>query len=602
MTSEAGPTEASLIGEFIDRMRQQLTAPGAAFEVAPEDVRGSRLDVFRHRARSARELLETSAGFGERTFLIDGDLRLDFSTHLAKVDAFACHLQREVGVAPGDRVAIYSANRWEWVVAYWAIISVGAIPAAFNGWWTRDEALDAAALAGPVLILGDEPRLGRLAASDHCAPLFGLADLGVAASVFEGEHPIVPSVDEDAPAELIFTSGTTGRAKAVAVPHRSLVGFVQMNLFSEAVGRLAGGGALPMHGDALPLSDEIVLVTSPLFHVSMLHGVVAQAVGNGSAFVLLPGRFDPVWVLATIEEERVTRWLALGSAGPRLAASDAVGTYDTGTVRQLGVGGAPVSPAVQDALRSAFPSAKESIGMGYTSTEAGAVIAGIGGPEYRAHPTSTGRLNVTTELELRHPSGVAVGEGDYGEVHIRSPYMMLGYWKDPAASSAVLKSDGWLAMGDIARIEDGLLYIDSRARDMILVSGENVSPTEIEFRLDAHPGVIEAAVIAVDDDVTGDAACAIVSVDPGTAVTAEQLESWCRESLAGYKVPTHWYLLDEALPRTASGKLLKQALRVRIDSGELVHTMCSTQRPVQRPRARAARVSGSQSAERGADA
>jgi acyl-CoA synthetase (AMP-forming)/AMP-acid ligase II len=222
---------------------------------------------------------------------------------------------------------------------------------------------------------------------------------------------------------------------------------------------------------------------------------------------------------------------------------------------------------VQKALRDAFPSTNNTMGMGYTSTEGGAVIASIGGPELLAHPTSTGRVTVTTEVELRSPDGVPVPEGEFGEVHVRSAYLMLGYWNDPAASAAVLKPGGWLAMGDVARLQDGLLHIDSRARDMILVSAENVSPTEVEFRLEAHPAVVEAAVFAVDDAVTGDAVCAVVSVAAGSTVSPEDLAAWCREGLAPYKVPTQWHLLDEPLPRTASGKLLKHVLRARVGEG-----------------------------------
>jgi acyl-CoA synthetase (AMP-forming)/AMP-acid ligase II len=207
------------------------------------------------------------------------------------------------------------------------------------------------------------------------------------------------------------------------------------------------------------------------------------------------------------------------------------------------------------------------MGMGYTSTEGGAVVASIGGPEFLAHPTSTGRITVTTRVELRDPEGKSVAEGDAGEVHVRSPYVMSGYWNDPAASAAVLKEGGWLAMGDVARFEGGLLYIDSRARDMILVSAENVSPTEVEYCLEAHEAVAEAAVFAVDDAVTGDAVCAVVSLH--SAVSEDDLAAWCRHQLAHYKVPTHWYLVGDPLPRTASGKLLKHQLRAAVEQGEI---------------------------------
>ena len=557
------------VATIMAQLRDKLTAEGALFEVVEEDVRGHRMPVFRHRARSLRELLEGSARFGDRPYVVDGDVRLSFAEHLTQVDAMATVFQREHAIRPGDRVAIFAANRWEWVVCYWALVSIGAIPAAFNGWWTPDEFAHATQLVEPVLVLADGPRLERVAASGLDVQTFDLDEVARCAEAHAGEKPDYPEIAEDDPAVLFFTSGTTGRPKAVTVPHRALVGFAQLSAFAPQMARVGMGADVPLAGDDLPAGDDVVLVTSPLFHTSMLNGVVLLAILNGTAFVLLPGRFDPERVLATIERERATTWLALGSAGPRLAACDAVGRYDTSSIRYVGVGGAPVSPAVQDGLRRSFPSANGTMGMGYTSTEGGAVIASIGGPEFQAHPTSTGRVTVTTQLELRDPDGKPVPEGEHGEVHVRSPYLMLGYWNDPEATAGALKDGGWLAMGDVARLEDGLLYIDSRARDMILVSAENVSPTEVEAALEAHEDVLEAAVFAVDDAQTGDAVCAVVTVGPASDVTPEALTDWCRKSLAHYKVPTHCLLTQEPLPRTATGKLLKHVLRARFESGEL---------------------------------
>jgi len=550
-------------------VKQLLIAPGGLYEVVEEDVRGNRMPVFRHRACSLPELLSRSARFGERTFLVDGHVRLDFATHLAMVDAFASNLQRRFGVRSGDRVAIYAANRWEWVVCFWAIVSAGAIPAAFNSWWTPDEFAHAAELVEPVLVIGDGPRCERIVQSAVEVPILDLDELVEIVNEHAGERPDAPPAAEDDPAVLIFTSGTTGRPKAVTAPHRAAIGFAQVKTFADAIGRVGAGGPVPVAGDQIPASDDVALATAPLFHSSMLYGVVLMALVRGAALVLLPGRFDPERVLATIEREQVTSWLAMGSAGPRVSSSPALGRYDNTSLRQIGFGGAPVSPAVQDALRRAFPSAAESLALGYGSTEAGAVVASINGSEFRANPTSTGRAEVTTRLELRDPAGLPVPQGAVGEVHVRSPYLMLGYWGNRAASSEVLKDGGWLAMGDIAGMRDGLLFIDSRARDLILVSAENVAPTEVEYCLEGHRGVLEAAVFAVDDDVTGDAVCAAVTLSADNAPATVELVAWCRERLAHYKVPTRWYLRTEPLPRTASGKLVKHVLRSLVEDGAL---------------------------------
>ncbi|GLX02667.1 class I adenylate-forming enzyme family protein [Microtetraspora sp. NBRC 16547] len=553
--------------ERLSELAAKITAPGMLFEVTEEEVLGQRMRVFKNRHRSLREFLGASRRFGTRTYLVDGDVRLDYATTLAQVDALASALRRDYGIQPGDRVAIYAANRWEWVVSFWAVASAGAIPAAFNSLWTRDEYIHAVNLTTPRLVIGDARRLEGARSSGLDTPLLDMVEFPGIVALHAGERPETVPVDEDDPALLIFTSGTTGRSKAVIISHRSACGFVQLNQFAEVRGMVLFGAPIPKVGDELPPSDDVTLTTAPLFHMTMVQGGIMALLAKGAELVLVPGRFDPERVLATIERERVTSWSPLGSAATRVANCPAIERYDTSSLRILGVGGAPVSPAVQDGLRRAFPSASALLGMGYTSTEGGAVIATISGPEFAQHPQSTGRITFTTQVELRDVDGRPVPAGQYGEVHVRSPYIMLGYWNDPEATAPAIKPGRWLAMGDIARFEDGLLYIDSRARDMILVSAENVSPTEVEYVLESHPRVVEAAVFAVNDDITGDAVCAVLSV--GDMVTRDELTAWCSERLARYKVPTRWHIIQRPLPRTASGKLVKRELRLQVEKGVL---------------------------------
>jgi long-chain acyl-CoA synthetase len=537
-----------------------LAAPGGYFEVGVESVRGTAMPVFTQRARSLRQLLEDTVRFADRTYLVEDDTRLTYGRHLELVDGLAAALRKGYGIQPAQRVAIFAANRWEWVVAFWAVASVGAIPCAYNGFWTCDEFTHATALVQPTLVIGDTDRLARVAEATAGIALLNLDDVTSLAESHRGIAAEPVAVSEDDPAVLIFTSGTTGYPKAVTTPARGLVGFAQLSAYQEALARVAMGGSVPQSFADLPAAGDVILVTSPLFHTSMLYGVFVRAMLRGSSAVLLPGRFDPERVLAAIDRERVTSWLALGSSAARVCAVPDRDRFDTSSLMHVGVGGAPVSPAVQQALRETFPRVSERLSMGYASTESVATVASIGGPDFIAHPTSTGRPVVTVEIEVRDPSEAVVPDGEMGEVHVRSPYVMLGYWDDPEASAAVLKAGGWLAMGDVGRRASGRLYIDSRARDLILVNAENVSPTEVEYCLEAHPGVTEAAVFAVDDELTGDAVCAVVLAD-ADAVTPDDLTAWCRQSLAHYKVPTRWHIVDQPLPRTASGKLVKREIR-----------------------------------------
>lgn len=543
-------------------VRAQLTARGAPFEMVVEEVLGVRMRVFKNRARSLRELLVASARHGDAEYLVDGTQRISYAEHLGRVASVARVLHDEYGVRKGDRVAIFAANCAEWAISFWASVSLGGIVSAMNGWWTADEFSHAMEVCEPRLLIGDRKRLERVPRAALTTAVAEIeTDLPSMASDRRGSELPEISISEDDPALILFTSGTTGRAKGALNSHRSMCGFVQSSLYNGALSALAAArkkeGGSPAPGVS---RKQTVLVTSPMFHLSMLHGAVLMQMALGGRLVILRGRFDPETALRTIERERVTLWPALGSAAPLVAAHPDLRKYDLSSVDSIGIGGAPVSPSIQDALREAFPSAALGLRMGYTSSEAVGIVANIGGTEYQQNPTSTGRIADGIEVEIRDAAGRAVPDGVEGEIHVRSPYLMLEYWRNPEATKAAIKPGRWLAMGDIGRLEGGRLYINSRARDMILVNAENVYPIEVEYRLDAHPAVIESAVVPVDDPLTGQAVMAVIVIGAGEAPSADELESWCRETLARYKVPTRWSFRRDRLPRNPTGKVLKSLL------------------------------------------
>jgi acyl-CoA synthetase (AMP-forming)/AMP-acid ligase II len=541
-----------------------LAGPGEPFEIVDDDVLGERMTVYRNRPRSLREVLEDSARHGDAEYVVCGDERLTYTEHLARVAAFASALRDDYGVTKGDRVAILAANCPEWIVAFWATVSLGAVCTSMNAWWADPELEYALGHSEPTVVVGDAERLARVRSVAPDAP-FRTIETGddFAALVEEHRGAALPAVEiaEDDPAVLLYTSGTTGRSKGALASHRAVCGMISTSMHGGAMAMLAAGAGAPTPG------ANVALVTVPLFHASGLYGFVVLQLTAGGKVVLRRGRFDPDDVLRLVEEERVTAWSALGSMGPRVAERALASGRDTSSLRVLAVGGAPVSPAQQEMLRVAFPHAQNAVSMGYTSSEAVGMVTRIGGEEMRAHPTSAGRVVPTVQMEIRGPDGTPVPDGADGEIHVRSPYLMLGYWRDQAATDAVLLPGRWLAMGDIGALRDGLLYINSRARDMILVNAENVFPTEVEFRLDEHPAVRECAVIGVDDVMTGQAVCAVVVAADDAAVPEDELRAWCREGMAGYKVPTQWVFRTEPLPRNPSGKVLKRELLAEVEGG-----------------------------------
>ena len=545
---------------------QELTGPGGLFELTTEDVLGQPAAVFSTRMRSLREMVANTANFGDREFLVLEDQRHTFDDFIAQVAVAATALQRR-GIGHGDRVAIFAANCPEWVVSFFAATSIGAIVSAYNGWWTADEVDYATALSDPALVIADRPRLERSGTGGTDAPCLVVED-DWADFMASGRGANLEGIDvpltEDDPAVILFTSGTTGRPKGAVATHQGLIGFVQSTMMNGAVRVFTELRTNPPADDGSapsPPAQSVTLGTSPLFHVSGLYGTTLINMVTGAKIVYRRGRFDPESVLQLIQDEGITNFAALGSIGSRLVNHPRFGEFDTSSVINVGFGGAPASPAVQDLLRQAFPNAAPSVGMGYGSSESVAVIAGIGGAEYRERPTSCGQVAIGFEAEIRGPDGQALPTGQEGEIWCRSAYTMLEYWNDPEATAAVIDEDRWLNTGDIGRFDDdGYLYINSRARDMILRNAENIYPIEIEYRLDAHPSVAESAVFGVEHPEMGQEVKAVVVLNDDTAAGPDDLADWCREVLAPYKVPTIWEIRPTPLPRNPAGKVVKREL------------------------------------------
>jgi acyl-CoA synthetase (AMP-forming)/AMP-acid ligase II len=553
-----------------EEIRRQLTGTGGPFEMAEEDVLDERMLVFKTRHANLRELLAESAVHAEKEYIVHGDRRITYAEHLRLVASVARALAERYDIQPGDRVAILAANSAEWVIAFWAVISLGGIVAALNGLWTADEILHGLGDSEPKLLIGDRKRLSRLEGRAVDVPI---VEIESQFSALEGHAPEAPlpshPIAEDTPCLILYTSGTTGRPKGAVVSHRALVGFVRTQtlhgLERVMVAARTGGADGPSEPPPPPCS----LVTTPLFHLSGLYAAAIMMLAQGAKTVYRIGRFDPEDVLRLIEQERVTIWSALGSAGAQVVGHPDIGRFDLTSVRNIGFGGAPTSPDLQNRLGAAFPNARKSLGMGYGLSESGGMGASIGGAELADRPTSTGRAQVGHEIEIRDESGKALPASQDGEIHIRSPYLMLEYWRNPEATAETIKPGRWLATGDIGRLdEDGYLYIDSRARDMILRSGENIYPVEIEHRIDAHPAVAESAVVGVEHELLGQEVKAIVVPVEGTTLDPTELAAWTGEKLASYKVPSQWEVREQPLPRNAAGKVMKNVL-----TGEAVSTL-----------------------------
>jgi len=557
---------------FEDPVLADLTGPGGAFEIVTEDVLGVPLQVYKNRLHSLGELIAMADGRAGVDFLVQGDRRLTYDEHNARVRRVAASFG-ELGVGHGDRVAILSANNVEWVVLWWAAAAIGAVVVPLNAWWKTDELEFGLRDSGAKLLFCDPKRwqavrdlVEALPELEHVFVTELEEPDGVARPGGEllGDDPgMLPDagVDEDDLFAIVYTSGTTGRPKGATLTHRQAVANLQ-NIFCLGIANASRGG------EAAPeLSSKVqsaTLLVVPLFHVTGCLSTMMLSYASGAKLVLMPpGRFDPDAAMATIERERVTSFGGVPTIMWRIVESPSFDEYDLSTVVRVSYGGAPAAPELVQRIHERFPKVRKTLATAYGLTESASVATSNTGDDYRTHPDSVGRPAPTVEIGVVDPDGHPVPTGATGEIWLRGPTIMRrGYWNRPDATAEAITPDGWFRSGDIGRFdEDGFLYLVDRAKDMIIRGGENVYCVEVEQVLFEHPDVVDAAVVGVPHKVLGEEVKAVVQLKPGSSATVEDLRTHCSARLANFKVPEYVELRDEPLPRNPAGKVLKNLLR-----------------------------------------
>jgi len=536
-----------------------LAGPGAPFEIVTEPVLGHDHPVFARRPRTLRQMLDgQAASTPDLPFLISPDRSWTYREAVEDIDATAVLLAERYDVTTGDRVAIVAANYAEYAILMWATITLGAIVTSLNGWWTGPELAYGISLTTPKLVAGDERRLARLDGGivPGGVPVRLLGELHRAARELAGKAPDRAGITEDSPAVILFTSGTTGRSKGATLSHRNIINFAMVNRLAAAAGAVATASA-PVARPGGP-AHGCTIVSSPMFHIS---GLVATLI-TGAAFPMslvfpAPGPWDPLTWLELAQRHKVTSLSGVPTQFWRLLRHPGLDAYDLSSVTTVGGGGAVYPPELVRELHARFPAVR--LGNGYGMSESVGLGTLTGGDLFVAVPTSVGPAQATVEVQVRDELGAVLPEGEVGEICLRTPSVFLGYWDDPAATAAVLDDNRWYRTGDYGRVSGGLLYLESRRRDLILRGGENIYPVEIENRLVEHPDIDDAAVIGVDHPELGQEPKAFVVRRPGSAVTAGQVRDWCAAALAAYKIPATVEFRD-ALPYTETGKLLKQQL------------------------------------------
>ncbi|MDQ4144458.1 MAG: long-chain fatty acid--CoA ligase [Actinomycetota bacterium] len=457
----------------------------------------------------------------------------------AEVDRVARGLAAK-GVSRGDRVAIAMPNVPHFVFAYLGILRAGAIVVPLNAMLTGREVTGVLEDSTPKLILG-AGEVGTLAES--AAGGLGLQtltvdrwdELGPAGEAFEGVDR-----DDDDLAVLAYTSGTTGRPKGAMLSHGNLLA----NLEQQS--------RIP---EDRVTSEDVLLLTLPLFHIFGLNVPLGLLLKNAASGVLLE-RFEPVATLRAIEKRKVSILFGAPPMYRAWVATPGADQYDLSSVRLAISGAAPIPTEVIAGFRNLFGI---EIDEGYGLTETAPTLTS-NRMMPRPKPGSVGAPLPGVELRIVDDGGDEVEIGDTGEIVVRGPNVFKGYWQQPAETDRVF-TDGWFHTGDIAvRDEQGYIYLVDRKRDLVIVSGFNVFPSEVEAALLENPDVAEAAVVGVPHEYRGESLKAYVVLEPGAETSQRELLADARTRLARFKLPETIEIVED-LPHLMTGKVLRRALR-----------------------------------------
>jgi fatty-acyl-CoA synthase len=499
--------------------------------------------------------------FGEKVGVIDGDKRFTYRQFGERTHRLANAL-KELGVEAGDRVSFITYNTHQLLEAYYGVLEAGAVLNPINIRLTPKEIAYIVGHAGSKVVFFHkdfkpivEAMIPELPTKPRFVIMEGAPD-GVASDEYEAllsggsPDPLLPEIDENAMAELFYTSGTTGFPKGVAMTHRELY----LHCLYAEIGLQF-------------TQDDVVLHVVPLFHVNGW-GTPHFLTMMGGQHVMLR-KFEPLALIQAIERHRVTRVLAVPAIFNAVLHHAERAKHDLSSLKQVIIGGSPSSPTLISGLEEALH-CQAIVGYGLTETSPILTLATprtflteSEPPEKRQSRQSwTGWPLPGVDLRVVHSDGREVrADGEQiGEIVVRSNTVMDGYYEDAEATAATIR-DGWLHTGDMAVVDDqGYVLIKDRSKDIIIRGGENISSVEVENAILSHPAVLECAVVAAPDKTLGEAPVAIVVLKPDATATVKELRDHCKERMARFKVPRDIHF-HESLPKGGTGKVLKAELR-----------------------------------------
>jgi len=516
-------------------------------------VGGIPLRAYANAPRSLREFWLGSAAHADKDYLVYRDERWTYTEAHREVGAVAGWLHQQ-GVRPGDRVAIAMRNYPEWMLAYWAITSMGATVVGMNAWWTAPEMVYGIQDSKPRFAIVDSERLERYLPELHQTPDCTLVAVRCDEPLPEGVVPWAAlresggslpevEVDPDSDACIFYTSGTTGRPKGAQLTHRGCVNNVFSLAFANvcqmtALARARPAAAAPATNEPPP--QNAALVTTPLFHVTA-NNCVAHSITLAGGKLVHMYKWDAGEALRLVERERLTALSGVPVMARELLSHPDFEKTDTSSLKALGGGGAQLQPDLVKKIDAKGRGARPNTGYGMTETCG--IITAVTSDFFVGKPDSAGPAMPVFEARCVDADGKEVGVDEVGELWVRGAQVIRGYLNRPEATAETI-TDGWLHTGDVARIDaDGFIFIVDRAKDMVLRGGENVYCAEVESAIFEHPEVAECAVFGVPDDRLGEEVGAAVVLAPGSDLPADAIRRHCAERIAKFKIPRYIWRL-----------------------------------------------------------
>jgi long-chain acyl-CoA synthetase len=533
-----------------------------------EVIDGVEQDVFSNIPQTLPDIYRLGLEIPDQDFMVYQDTRYTFGETHRLAERLARILVNRYQVTKGDRVALCSRNNPEWCLTYLAATMIGAIIVPMNSWWTGAEMEYGLEDSGARLLFADQERINRIQPYLQSLDLQVIAIRPQQALPFAEFHQVLSDdgsehvdltrleiMPEDE-VSIMYTSGSTGHPKGVLSTHRNITNALYTWLFVKEVNEILR----PELVEQNPLYPPALLCNVPLFHVTGSHAQFLNCFVTRRKFVMMY-KWDPEVALELIEKERISVFHGVPTMTWELMESPGFKSADLSSLRSVASGGAARPPEHLAMMLKKFP--PQAIpGLGYGLTETNAIGGIISGKFYEANPSSTGRPTPpVTSVKIVDPEGNTLQPGEVGEICIKGPTVMRGYWNKPDDTRAVIQ-DGWFHSGDIGMLDDlGFIIIMDRAKDIVIRGGENIGCAEVEYAIVEHPAVSEVSVYGIPDNRLGEVPCATVMLKPGEFLTLDELKSFLSKKLAQFKIPDHIFFQHEQLPRIASGKIAKKQLR-----------------------------------------